>query len=138
MVGIRRCDRPFARELGPAVGVDRRRGVFLAIRPVERAVENIVGRDLDHGNAHFAGRLGDQAGARSIDAGREILLRFGAIDGRIGGGVDDDVRVPSGKAFENAAGVGQIEIGPADELDFDPVRRRALPPPPPSNSERAT
>ena len=103
---IGRGDRAFAGEFRAAIGADRRRGIVLAIGAVERAVEDIIGRELDERNASAAPPPRATAPAPSrIDRHRELGLGFGLVDGGIGGGVDDRRRRSSAsKARSDAVG----------------------------------
>ena len=97
-----RRDQKLALEFRSAIGACRAGRVVLAIGPIEPPVEDIIGREMNEGNAKPRRRLGDMAGAVRIDAHRQIRLGFRLVDRRIGGGVDDRVRARGGERFEHA------------------------------------
>ena len=59
-----------ARRLARAVDAERRDRVVLAVRPRLRAVEHVVGRDVEQRNAALGARAREMAGARRVDRER--------------------------------------------------------------------
>lgn len=114
-------DRPFAGELARAIGRDRAGRIVFAIGPVEPAVEDIIGRELDHGDAQRRCGTRRFAGSLAIDAHGEFGLALGLIHGGIGGRVDDHVGPRRTQRRRDRLRDGEVEIGPAqrDDLDAD-------------------
>ena len=75
-----------------------------------RAVEDVVGRDVDHARAAVRGRSGDVAGALAVDAHRELGLRLSAVDVGIGGAVEDCVGTVLPDGVRHGVGVRHVEL----------------------------
>ena len=113
-----RCDSPLAGELARAIGRDRAGRIVLAIGPVERAVEDVVGRELDHGGAERGRGPCRLAGGLAIDAHGKLRLAFSMVHGRIGGCVDDDVWPGRTQGGRDRLWNSEIEVRPAQRDDL--------------------
>ena len=110
-------------ELGAPVSPGGRGRIVLAIRPVERAVEHVVGREMQEGNAEPRRGFGHMARPFAVDLSASRLLRLGLVDRGIGGGVDHDVRARRLEPGEDGGAVGEVERRPAERDDLGLVAR---------------
>lgn len=91
MVGRRRRHRALALQFAAPIGRDRSDRIVLAIGAPQGAIEDVVGRDLDDGDAERGGGFCHFAGGCAVSQPCSVLLAFGQIDGGEGSGIDDDV-----------------------------------------------
>jgi hypothetical protein len=107
-----------AGQLGPAIGGARRGRVIFPVRLPGRAVEDVVGRHLDQGDAPVGARAGEQGDCLAIDLDRGLLLCLGLVHGRPGGAVHHDVRLVAVQGGIDRRRVGDVQLGPGqrDEL----------------------
>ena len=116
-------DEPFADELGAAVSPDRAGRIILPIGPSERAVEHVVGREMQKRNAEPRGGLRHMTRPFAVDPNGDGLLRFRLVDCRIGCGVDHNVRARVFESGEHGAAVLEVERGPAERNNRNPWSR---------------
>src|SRR6185437_4174660 len=99
----------FAREFGTTVHADGMGGIDLAIRARRAAIEYVIGGVMHHARAVLF-RPGTQHAERvAIDALRELGFVLRAIDGGVGGGVDDDVRRDAVECFDQTIEIGEVD-----------------------------
>ena len=98
-----------ARQLRAAVGAERTCRIGRLPGGLARAVEDVIGRDVQERHAFSRRRAGHGGGGGAVDHGRQRLLLLGAVDGRVGGGVDH--RLGVGGQDRGGAGLGVREIG---------------------------
>lgn len=79
----------FAGKLRRAVDVQRRGNVVFVVRIRFRAVEYIVGREMDQRNVHPPSDICQRRRAITVDAEHLRCFRFSPINRRIGGRIDD-------------------------------------------------
>lgn len=79
----------FTGELRGAVDIQRRGNVTFVIRIRFRAVEHIVGREMDEWNVHLPRDICQRRRAIAVDAEHLRCFRFGLIDRRVSGRIDD-------------------------------------------------
>ena len=112
-------DRGLARQLGAAVGRERRGDVGLDVGLARGAVEDVVARRVDDLGADARGGGGEQRRALVVDPHRAGLVVLGAVDVGEGGAVDDRVgRVPRRGPRSTAADVGDVEGGVGERHDL--------------------
>ncbi len=85
------ADLPLAIELGAPVDRQRAGGRVFGARLVAAAVEDVVGAVVHQPGAGRRGAAREHAGRVGVDRLGEVGLRFRLVDGRVGGGVDDQV-----------------------------------------------
>ena len=90
------------------------RRVVFSVGAALGAVEDVIGRVMHQQGVQPPGFLRQDAGRRGVDGQRQLGLRFGAVHGRIGGGIDDDLRPRGPYHGRDPAGVGKIEPGPVE------------------------
>ena len=115
----------FALELAVAINAKRICRIVLAIGAVKAAVEHIIGRKLDDGNSEPGRRARGGFRAQGIDPIGEIGFAFGAIDRRVGGGVDDDVGPKIDQGPFDFRRAGEINVRARNGVK----PRRSTPPP---------
>ena len=98
-----------AGELRAPVCAERAGGIVFAPGPVAAAIEDIVGRNMQEGQAALCRRGGHGAGRVAVDARRQVFFFLGLVDGGIGGGVDNRVRGMGRN--DRGAGVRVRQIG---------------------------
>jgi hypothetical protein len=81
--------RLLAAQLAAAVRADRVDPVLLAVGASARAVEDVVGGDLEQERVDPVARLGEVGDRGAVDPGGELLLGLAAVDRGEGGTVDD-------------------------------------------------
>ncbi len=88
-------DGLFARELAAAVGALRVGGVGLGVAAGRRfgAVEHVVGGVVNQHGVVFRGPGGEHARRCGVDALGQFRVGLGFVDGGVGGGVDDKLRL---------------------------------------------
>ena len=103
VVRVRVRRGPLARQLGAPVLLDRRGGVGLHVRLALAAVEDVVGRDVEHA----PGGLGHVARAFLVHGvgGRAVAL--GPVDVGVGRAVDHR---RAGERLAHRGGVGHVEL----------------------------
>ena len=112
--------------LGAAIG---RLRIARRIRNIGRrgsAVEDIVGRNVDHlpaGLGHGFDHRGDGFG---IDRAGEVFIALGLVDRSIGGGVQDQVGRFHRQPRTQHRHVGEIAVIDVDRVDLGPCGREAL------------
>src|SRR5665648_713892 len=124
-VGTQAPDRPLPRQLRPSVGRTRPRRGVLGVRAGGRAVEHVVGGDLDHPGAVGVCRPAEPGGTDGVDLEGGGLVRLGVVDGGPGGAVHHDVvaahrgvgRIPIGDVELRVAGRGHLGTPAAQQLD---------------------
>ncbi len=111
--------RLFASQLAGAI--DRQRGdrILFGISAVLLAVEDEIGRDMDHRQPVPRRRQRHMPRAAAIDRIGHLRLALGLVDGGIGGGVDDDA---VGHLFQS--GIDRQRIG---DIDLRSGQEQALP-----------
>ena len=120
-------DRLLAGKFGCAVDRQRRGRVGLDIGRGLGAIEDVVGGNLDDGNAEPGRCFGDRPGPDRIDGEGEVPFALGLVDGGIGGGVDHDVRLCRGDRGGDRFRPFQVQLGTADRDDVHcPVSGRKL------------
>ena len=83
------CDGLFAGQLACAIDVERRGRVVFGPGPGLAAVEDVVGGVVDEERVALDGLFGEDAGREGVDGVGESHLGLGAIDGGVGGGVEN-------------------------------------------------
>ena len=83
--------------------------IGFGVRAHLQAVEDVVGRVVDEHRARPRRLRRDQANSRGVDEPGVVRLRLGAVDGRVGGGVDDHVRPLPLEESDHA--LGPFEVG---------------------------
>src|SRR5258708_22476034 len=78
--------------LAGAVSGERADRIVLGVGAGLRAVEDVIGREVDERSADLAAGTGERGRAVTIDRESRVTLRFRLIDRGIGAGVDDDAR----------------------------------------------
>jgi hypothetical protein len=114
----------FALELAAAIDAKRSCRIVLAIGAVKAAVEHIVSRKLNDGNSEPGGRARGGFRAQGIDPIGEIGFAFGAIDRRVGGGIDDDVRLKVDQDPFDFCRACEIDVRARSGVNLDVQRRR--------------
>ncbi len=116
---------PFAQKLRCAIGTQGCDRIILAPGPGARAVEDIVGGDMQERQPPRRRRTGHRAGRLAIHQIGRCPVGFGLIDGGVGGGVDNEVRI--GRGHNGGAGGGVAQVGhiAPDRLNRDPLGRPA-------------
>ncbi len=101
--------KPFA--LGLAFSVDRKRiyWVRLAIRHGRAAIEHIVCREMDQGHVPRRRPAPHGFNRGGIDRVSQLAFGFRLVDGGVGAGVDDEVRIQGAEPLAYRFGTGQIE-----------------------------
>ena len=103
-------DRLFAGELAVAVGVDRTGRIVFFVGAVLAAVEYVVGRVMQQQGAAAPGLLREQPRRDGVDPLGQLGLGLGAINRRVGGGIDDHVGAQRGHCAAQGLGVGKIHV----------------------------
>ena len=85
-------DHPLPCELGAPVHADGARLVRLPIWPVARAIEHVIRADVHHAGADPLRRSRNVSRSRRVDVERRLAIALGAVDVRVGGAVDHDIR----------------------------------------------
>ena len=111
-------DRFFAGELGAPVSARRSGRIVFSIRAIERAVEHVVGREMQQGNAELGRGFGHMPRPFAVETGCDCLLRLSFVHRRIGGGVDDHVRPRLFEPGKYGVAVGEVEPRTAEGDDF--------------------
>ncbi len=94
-----------ARQLGGAVDRRRARCVPLPVGPGAGAVEDVVGRHVDHVRAHQRRRLGHVAGADGVHGVGEVDLGLAAIDRGERATVEDELGSEGGEGRQDGVTV---------------------------------
>ena len=102
-------DSPLARELAGAVDIERIRRVRLDPRRGFAAVENVVGGVVDEKGVAPAGFFGEDARRLLVDGVGKIALGLGAVDGGVGGGVENDIGRGAANQLTGLFGIGEID-----------------------------
>ena len=100
----------------------RVRRVVLAIRAIERAVEHVVGADVDEMGADLVGGRRDVADGVGVDRAGDLDVRLARVDGGVRRGVDDGVGPSVARSPTARRRVGDVERGVVDA----PSRRHPL------------
>ena len=106
----RRAHEPELPGLAGAVGVDGVDRVLLQPRARLGAVEDIVGRDMNHPACDTGTSLCDVARGVAIGSKSSVLLVLGFIDCRVGGGVDNRVGLKSQHALLDLRAISNINL----------------------------
>ena len=91
-----RTGQPLTGELRDPVHRLRVRRVVLAVRAIERAVEDVVGADMDEMGADLFGGRRNVADGVGVDRSGDLDVRLTRVDGGVRRGVDDGIR-PGGR-----------------------------------------
>ena len=118
-VGAAFGDQPFAEQFGAPVGAFRPGRIVLTVRAIERAVEHVVGGQLQQRRADTGGGFRHVAGPLAVDGDGEALLRLGLVDGGVGGGVDHDVRPRRLEPRKNRPAILEQEDAAAKQDDLE-------------------
>ena len=111
-----------ALQFGFAINAGWRGGVGLDIGRALRAVEHVIGRDMDEGNSGARAKLRQTLRACDITGERRVTMRLGRVHGGIGRGIDHQRRLRGGKARIDGVGCGKIQFGPADRPEIQSAR----------------
>src|SRR5262245_12644950 len=87
-----RANRLLAREFTCSIGGQRLCRVIFAPRSRARAVEYVIGGEMDDRYIAEGRPLSDGAGGLRIDPKRHLFLVFGTVDRREGSRIEDQVR----------------------------------------------
>ena len=90
-------DLHLATELAAPVDRAGRGRVPLDVGPIERSVEDVVGRDVDEVGADAGRCLGDVTGAERVDRERGVRVGLAGVDRGVGAAVEDDVGPEGGR-----------------------------------------
>ena len=123
-IGRRR--RSLAGQLRAAVDVERRRRVGLVIGRALGPVEDVVGGDLDHGDAEPGGAGGGGGRAVAVDGEGQVRLALCLVHGGVGRGVDHDVGLERLHRRRERLRPQQVDQGPRAVPDHDAGGRRGL------------
>ena len=82
------------------------------------AIEDIVGRKMDAGNAKLRCGFGHLAGAGSVHSKCQVRLILSLIHGGVGGSRHDDIRLRGRNGVDDGVGVCQVELRTANGDDF--------------------
>ncbi len=115
----RGADRPFAGQLAAPVDAERRRRSALAVGSVRASVEHVVGRVVDEPRSGPARCRGHDPGSLGVHALGNVVLRFGAVDGRIGRGVDHEIGLVLLDAAHNGCGIAHVDLGTGQRHELD-------------------
>src|ERR1700738_5317399 len=91
-----------------------------------RAIEDVIGGVVDEEDAPAAGLFREDAGSVRIDRHGGVALGFGAIDSRVGGGVEDYVRRDGAHEIAELFGVGEVGLAAIAGDDFAGAGEAAL------------
>src|SRR3954453_2455916 len=92
MPAARGADALLAFQLRAPIGVERRRGVILAVWTARFAAEYVIGGVMNEQRAYALRLFREDAWGHGVDGGGEPRFRLRFVDRRIRGGIDDDVR----------------------------------------------
>jgi len=109
-----------------ALRIDR---MVLPVRLARRAVEDVVGRDVDQRQMLRSGRCGDDSGAVAVHPERLHGVALGLVHGGVGRGVDDRGRLVRGDGGGDRRRVADVSLAvsqshhgaPATRSNFDQV-----------------
>ena len=104
-------DLELAAVLGPPVDRHRARSVPLGVGTDLRAVEHVVGRDVDDVRADPTGAVRDEPRRRAVHPVRELGLGLAAVDGGERRAVQHQVGPPGGEHAQHVVAVGQVVLG---------------------------
>jgi hypothetical protein len=121
---LRQVQQQLAGELGGAVDADRRRRVRLGVGAALDAVEDIVGRVVDHRHARPRRRLAEQPWPGGIHREGQRPVVLGAVDGGIGRGVDHRLRPVPREGRLDLRRIGQVELRRLQPDGLMPRRRQ--------------
>ncbi len=125
MPPARVAHQSLAGELGGPVDPERPGRIVLPPRPARRAVEDVVGGDMQEGQAPERRRPGHRAGRRGIHRLRDLRLGFRLVHRGIGGRIDDGIRIGPGDQPGAIVGREKIGVPAAERGHLHPVARRA-------------
>ena len=92
VLAVGRADGALAGFLAPRIGALRIDLVLLVVGNAGRAIEHIVGGDMDERHVRLGSLLGEDCRAVAVHLKGAIRLALGLVDGGIGRGIDDDGR----------------------------------------------
>ncbi len=118
-VGAALGDQPFTEQFGAPVGASRPGRIVLAVGAIERAVEHVIGGQVQQRRADSVGGFRHVAGPLAVDGDGEALLRLGLVDGGVGSGVDHHVRPRGLEASENSRAILKQEYAAAKQDDLE-------------------
>src|SRR6202011_663680 len=115
---------PFA--LRFAVNTDRFGDVLLGVRFPFRAVENVIGTEMNQFCFLAEANFGEMLRRFRVDRKRSLGLRFGKIDIRKRRGVDQHIESQLVDIVMNLADIREIELGviESDDVEFLSIRTR--------------
>ena len=97
-------------ELRAAVDGGGRRGVVLAVGAMGAAVEDVIGGDVDDACADLAGGRGEVADGVAVDLEAAFGVALGAIDGGVGGAIDDVGLATAADKVGDGVTVAEVEF----------------------------
>ncbi len=103
-----------AGELRDPVHRLRVRRVVLAVRAIERAVEDVVGAHVDEMGADLLGDRRDVADRVGVDRSGDVDVRLARVDRGVRRGVDDGIRPGVADRRPDGRRVGDVECGAVD------------------------
>ena len=112
-IAARRRDPLFAQQFGAAIGPEGGRRMFGRKRSFPCPVKDIIGRDMQEGQAQFGTAPGHGGGGVAVHHSCCGLFRLGLVDGSPGGGVDHQITI--GNRGGTGGRVAQIGRVPAKE-----------------------
>ncbi len=118
-VGAAFGDQPFAEQFGAPVGASRPGRIVLAVGAIERAVEHVIGGQLQQRRADPVGGFRHVAGPFAVDGDGHALLRLCLVDGGVGSGIDHHVRPRGLEPGENSLAILEQEDAAAKQDDLE-------------------
>src|SRR5450830_847117 len=110
MVRVGLPGRLLAQQFCPAIDGEGGRGSLLVVGLGRRAIEDIIGGEVDDAGTDALCRLGHVAGTQDVDAVRRILFGLSPVHSGIGCTVDDDLGVGLLYCFPQSGTVGNIQL----------------------------
>ena len=104
------ADRPLAGCLAGPVDAERPERIVFGVGRRLGAVEHVIGGKVDERDPGLGRGFGQMGRPIGVDGECRIRLRFGAINGGIGGGVDDQRRPVALHDVPDRIPIGDIEI----------------------------
>ena len=109
MAGAGVLNRLLAGQLAGAINAERRRSIVFRPRLLLAAVENVIRGVMDEERVTLGGFFGENARSEGIDGVSQRHLRLSAIDGSVGGGVENDIGRGAADEVARLIGIGEID-----------------------------
>src|SRR5680860_239553 len=118
MMVTRSPDCLFTGQLGPAVHVQWAGRIAFEVRGALGAVENIIGREVNHQRAKSSSVLRENSWGVCVDRLRRRFVALGTLNIRVGGGIYDQVRANETDRHPHLIRATQIRASPARRHDI--------------------